>query len=133
MHITATILFERSIEGGSLSLNDRDRDLLRCQDLDETEIHQFKQSIGHEFQIARFDIAMNNRRLLHVQERKGTCKLVGPGEHIFFWQEGFVESFYNHERPQMLAREVIHNEISERNVGKEIKNFGKVGMIETRK
>src|SRR5512138_2504440 len=76
---------------------------------------------------------MDNRRILHMPKSEGARNLICPREYILFGQECFIAACFNHQCAQIVAGDVIHDEIIAWTVGEEIRHLGKIGMIETRK
>ena len=58
--------------------------------------------------------------------------LVRPGEHFFFLEERLVAACFQQQSAQILAGDIVHDQVIARTVRKEIRDFWQVGMVETR-
>ena len=130
--VVSAVLFERGVKCGALSLNDGDGHFAGRHDLYQTKINQFDQSAGRDLDIAGFDIAVDDGRFLVVQVIQRICNLICPSQHFLFIEKGVFAPRILHELTQVFAGDVVHHQIVAGIDRKEIGNFGKVGMIETR-
>ena len=67
---------------------------------------------------------------MQISER--ISQLVRPGQYLTFRQKSRVLTGFEHQRAQVFARHKIHHQIITSINGKEIRNFGQIGMIQAR-
>ena len=84
MVFRATILFERRIKQGSLTLNNGDGFFIGSKDFYQSKIDQFEQSVRRNFQVGWFNVSVHDGRQLAVQIRERVSELGNPIQHIRF-------------------------------------------------
>ena len=119
-------VYKRQIQGCSLTLQDCDGHFSWCKHFDEAEVHQFEQTIGCDFEVARLNIPVNNGWILSMQVFQRTGKLSCPIEHFLFREENLLLACFDHRFPQIFPRHEIHNQVIAVLDREEIRDFGEV-------
>ena len=110
MTVVAPILLQGSVQGCTASLDDGDRGVISSHYLNQTKIHQFDHSVRGQLQVARFDIPMEDGRVLAVKEIQGVEYLRCPVEHLAFGEEFLFLTRFYHQRAQVFTRHEIHHQ-----------------------
>jgi hypothetical protein len=77
-----------------------------------------------ELQVAGFDITMDDRWLLAVQEGERIGYLVCPDQHIGLFEEELFTACLQQQRTEIISRNVIHHQIVTRTAREEVRDLG---------
>ena len=126
----AAVLLERGVKGRAAPLHDRDRGVIGRQDLDQAEVDQLDHVIGGQFEVARLDIPVQDRRFLAVQKDQSIGDLFGPRQHLTLRQELLALAGFDHQSAQVFAGDVVHHQKIAFVLSKNIGDLRQVGMVE---
>ncbi len=132
MAFRTAVLLERRIQNRPLALDDGDGFFIWGENLDQPKIDQLEQAVGRNFQIGGFDIAVNEGRRLAMQIGQGIGQLGGPIEHFGFAQKAIAGLGFQHQRPQVFARDEIHHQVFATIIGEVVGDLGEIQVVETR-
>ena len=126
----APVLFQGRVEGSAAALDDGDGHLVRDHLLNQAEVDQFDHTVGGEFQVARFDVAVDDGGVLAVQVFQRIGDLPCPQQDFGGRQELVVATGSNHQRPQVIARNEIHHQVVTFGHAEEVRHFGQIGVVQ---
>jgi hypothetical protein len=125
----STVLLQGGVEGGAPTLDDGDGGVISGEDLYQAKVNQFDNAVGGEFEVAGFDVTMEDGRVLAVEVDESIGQLFGPVEHLAFFQELFTLAGFDHKGAEVFTGDEIHDQEIALALGEDIGDFGEVGVV----
>src|SRR6267154_1434675 len=94
----------------------------------QSKIEQSDLAAGGNFQIVRFDVAMNNLAITRVQIDEPIQQLISPGNHLISWK---LPRLLRNNRRQVSAGDELHNKERPVSLSKVIADARQCRMIQT--
>ncbi len=128
-----TILLQWGIGEGAPALQDGDGvGVVRRQQFDQPEVHQFNQPTGGQLDVGRLDVAVEHGRVLVVEVFQRIAQLIGPPEHLSLVEEFSLATLFLHQVAQVWPVYKVHHQVLAPTFAEGVGDLGQVGVVQPR-
>ena len=128
-----TILLQRGIGHGAPALQNGDGvGVVRRQQFDQPEVHQFNQSTGRQLDVGRLDVAVEYGRVLAVEILQRITQLIGPAKHQLLVEEFPLATALLNQVAQVRPTDEVHHQVLTPTLAEGVGDLGQVGVVQPR-